>query len=47
MIDVLKKLEPYFDIGSVKEQYPDIQDDLELSVLILRTNHCSYGQIQS
>ena len=46
MEKVLEKLETYFDIESVKEKFPDVSDEMELAVLVLRSNNCSYGQIQ-
>ena len=47
MINVLQKLEPYFDIEEIKTKFPDVDNVLELAVLVLRSNNCSYGQIQS
>lgn len=47
MKDVLQKLEPYFDVEEVKTKFPDVDDVLELAVLVLRSNSCSYGQIQA
>ena len=43
---ILQRLETFFDIEVVKEKFPEVQDEMELGVLILRSNNCSYATIQ-
>lgn len=43
---LVEKLEIYFDVFPVKEKFPEVQDEMELGVLILRSNNCSYSTIQ-